>query len=117
MPFKFPKKPCSECPWRRDVPTGNFSADRYRSLAGTAVDMSGSIFACHKTVEGKDAACAGFLLRGANHNLALRLAYYRGDIAPGDVTDGGYKLFDNYRQMAVANGVPENDPALHHCRN
>lgn len=110
-----PKKPCAECPWRRDVKTGRFGPDRYRALANTAEDMSSRIFSCHKSAEDKPTACAGFILRGARHNLSLRLAYSRGDI--GEVADGGYPLFDNFRQMAEANGVARTDPALRHCRD
>ncbi len=115
MTILHPKKPCSECPWRRDVPAGHFQPERYRILANTAEDMSCHIFACHKSANDKPTACAGFILRGARHNLSLRLAYSRGDI--GDVSDGGYPLFDNYRQMAIANGVPSDDRALRNCRD
>lgn len=111
-----PKKPCAECPWRKDVVPGQFKPGRFVALASTSYDMSSTIFACHKSIAGRDTACAGFILRGAAHNLALRLAYCRGDIKPDQVSDGGYPLFDNYRDMAVANGVPIIDPVLRLCR-
>lgn len=115
MALLHPKKPCAECPWRRDVPVGRFPPERYRALANTAEDMSSHIFACHKSADDKPTACAGFILRGAGHNLSLRLAYSRGDVS--ELGDGGYPLFANYRQMAVANGVSAHDPALRNCRN
>lgn len=115
MKIDYPKKPCAECPWRCDVAPGHFSADRFRALANTAHDIASAIFSCHKSSEDRPTACAGFLLRGAAHNLALRLAYSRGDV--GEVSDGGYPLYRDYRAMAVANGVPANDPALRHCRD
>lgn len=115
MALLHPKKPCAECPWRRDVPVGHFPPARYRALANTAWDMSSHIFACHKSADETPMACAGFILRGARHNLMLRLAYSRGDI--GEISDGGYDLFPNYRSMARANGVPGRDPALRNCRD
>jgi hypothetical protein len=33
-----------------------------------------------------------------------------------DVHDGGHDLHDSYRDMAVANGVDPDDPALGRCR-
>ena len=84
-------------------------------MACTAEDMSSHIFACHKSADDKPTACAGFILRGADHNLSLRLAYCHGEV--GEISDGGYPLFENYRQMAHANGVKPNDPALRNCRD
>ena len=59
--------------------------------------------------------CAGFLERGAAHNLTVRLAYMRDEIEPMD-RSGGEDLFDDYREMAVANGVDPLDPMLGPCR-
>lgn len=115
--MNFCRKPCNECPWRTDVPTGRFKPERYRRLARSAEDLSGVLFACHKTAEGKEVACAGFLLRGATHNMAVRLARVGGDLKDGDVSDGGLPLFNNYTEMAVANGVRRRDPALKHVRD
>ncbi len=60
--------------------------------------------------------CAGFLLRGANHNLSVRLKLIQGDHFE-DVTDGGHQLHESYRAMAVANGVAPDDPVLAPCRD
>lgn len=108
------REPCQECPWRIDSPVGAFPAEAYRISANTAYDMSGHTFACHMSGTAKPAICAGFLLRGADHNLAVRLAYMRGDIA-GDV-QSSVPLYDSYRAMAEANGVDPADPALVPCR-
>lgn len=117
MTFPFCRKPCSECPWRTDVPTGRFKPERYRNLARCGEDLSGVLFACHKTMEGKEVACAGFLLRGSTHNMAVRMAIIRGEYKLDDVSDAGYPLFENYRTMAAANGVPLNHKALKHVRD
>lgn len=107
------KKPCADCPWRKDA-TGVFPPEAFRHSANTAQDMSQHKFGCHQSGSKKTATCAGFLLKGADHNLAVRMARMRGLML--DVDDSGLDLFDNYKDMAVANGVDEDDPALSKCR-
>jgi len=109
------KKPCKNCPWRVDA-TGEFPAEAFRHSAETAYDMSRNKFACHESGHKKPATCAGFLLRGAEHNLAVRLGKIRGLYAD-DVTDGGHALHESYRAMAIANGVAPDDPILTPCRD
>jgi hypothetical protein len=53
-------------------------------------------------------------LRGAVHNLSVRLKFAVGQLRR-DVGDGGHALFENYRAMATANGVAPGDPALARC--
>lgn len=109
-------RPCPSCPWRKDSPIGAFPAEAYRHSASTAYDMSTNTFSCH--VAGKEApkTCAGFLMRGADHNLAIRLAAIRGRYDLDAVSDGGHELYRDYREMAEANGVPADDPRLRPCR-
>lgn len=109
------REPCPDCPWRKDA-TGVFPAEAFRHSACTAHDMSKHIFSCHQSGAKKPAMCAGFLLNGAAHNLAVRLKLHKGEISQ-DVSDGGHELHESYRVMAVANGVPEDDPALARCRD
>lgn len=104
------RKPCKDCPWRTDA-VGKFPAEAFGHSANTAVDMSRHAFACHQSGTKKPSICAGFLLRGADHNLSVRLKCMSGDIAD-DVVDGGHALHENYREMAIANGVDPQDPAL-----
>ena len=107
------KKPCPKCPWRKDA-TGEFPAEAFRHSASTAYDMSEHVFACHSSGVEKGKTCAGFLLRGADHNLSVRLGMLRSDY--NSTTDGGHELHDSYRAMAVANGVDPQDPVLKECR-
>jgi hypothetical protein len=109
------RKPCSDCPWRIDA-TGEFPPEAFRHSANTAYDMSKHSFACHQSGASKPATCAGFLLRGAEHNLSVRLQRMDGRIGQ-DVTDGGHELHASYRAMAVANGVDPEDEALRLCRD
>lgn len=109
------KKPCFDCPWRKDA-TGLFPPEAFVHSATTSYDMANNKFGCHQSGSEKPATCAGFLLNGAQHNLAVRLAKINGSIN-GDVSDGGVELYKNYREMAVANGVDPQSPALKRCRD
>lgn len=109
--MEYCRKPCAECPWRRDVPPGKFSRERFIALAHTAYDLAAKVFACHMTNEGKEIACAGFVMMQGGHNLSLRLMRKRFEIT----TDAA--LYRTYREMAIANGVPKKHPALRQCRD
>lgn len=109
------KKPCKNCPWRIDA-VGQFPAEAFRHSASTAYDMAKNTFACHEAGVKKPATCAGFLLRGADHNLSVRLGHITGRYKC-DVSDGGHELHDSYRAMAIANGVSPDDPILAQCRD
>lgn len=109
------KKPCPNCPWRVDA-TGEFPPEAFVVSARTAYDMSDRVFSCHTSGAKRPAICAGFLLKGADHNLAVRLKYIRGEIH-NDVSDAGHQLHENYRAMAVANGVDPLHPTLSACRD
>ena len=109
------RKPCARCPWRVDA-VGEFPAEAFRHSVETAYDMATHTFACHESGTSKPAMCAGFLLRGAGHNLTVRLKLIQGT-SFSDVEDGGQELHENYRVMAIANGVAPDDPVLAPCRD
>lgn len=108
------REPCGGCPWRVEN-TGSFPAEAFRHSAGTAYDMASHVFACHESGIQGGHTCAGFLLRGAEHNLAVRLGLMTGRYAQ-DVHANGANLFESYRAMAQANGVDPSDPVLAPCR-
>jgi hypothetical protein len=113
----FRRTVCSDCPWRKDA-VGEFPPEAFKHSANTAYDMSDHIFSCHQSGIEKPAACAGFLLRGADHNMKVRFKYVLGEIKRGDVKEPkGISLHENYRAMAIANGVPKDDPSLVKCRD
>ena len=114
--FSYRRKPCGGCPWRIDAPVGHFPPAAFRRLAGTAYDMARTYFACHESGEDRPLVCAGFFLRGAEHNLRVRLDLMEGVVDRPSVHDGGHALHDDYRAMAEANGVDPDDPALAPCR-
>lgn len=109
------REPCQECPWRRDVPTHVFPAEAFRFSASTAKDMADRTFGCHMSTTASPATCAGFLLANADNNLTVRLAEMRGDIDHSRISSSA-PLYGSYREMAIANGVAADDPALAECR-
>lgn len=103
------------CPWRV-AGTGYFPAEAFAHSAETAEDLSGYTFACHESGTEDPKICAGFLLRGAEHNMAVRMKLSRGQIDLDQVDDGGHELHPGYVSMAVANGVDPDDFSLQNCR-
>lgn len=114
--FRYCRRPCPECPWRKEN-AGSFPAEAFRHSAGTAYDAAFATFACHMAGSAKTATCAGFLLQNADNNLGVRLAAMRGDYDARRVEAAGAELFESYRAMAEANGVPATDPVLTPCRS
>ncbi|PIG96912.1 DUF6283 family protein [Deinococcus sp. UR1] len=109
------RQPCPTCPWRVDA-TGEFPAEAFRHSAPTAYDMAQNVFSCHTAGTERPRTCAGFLLRGAAHNMAVRMSVLAGRLNLSEISDGGHQLHDSYRAMAEANGVHPNDPVLTPCR-
>lgn len=78
--------PCAECPWRKDTPPGQFPPERYYALRRTAPSeqghpgLSAPMFACHKSAEGKELPCAGWLAAVGREHVGVRLAAARGEI-------------------------------------
>lgn len=112
---EYRRTPCRKCPWRVDA-VGEFPAEAFRHSATTAYDMAENTFGCHSSGPEKSITCAGFLLRGADNNFGVRMGYITGRIK-NDVRDGGHLLHENYRAMAIANGVDPDDPVLVPCRD
>jgi hypothetical protein len=103
------------CPWRVDG-TGFFPTEAFAHSADTATDMSSHVFACHESGTQNPKTCAGFLLRGADHNMTVRMKLASGLIDLDQVDDSGHELHLGYVSMAVANGVDPHSPALRNCR-
>ncbi len=83
-----------------------FPVQAFRYLAHTAYNLSQHRFGCHTSGKDHDQACAGFLLRGAQHNFAVRL----NPVDPDTLDTDSIELYHSYREMAIANGVNPNVP-------
>jgi Family of unknown function (DUF6283) len=108
MPRKMhANKPCTECPWRTDQPPGRFPPERYRKLEHTVQEggFGYPMFGCHKSPEGGEFACAGYLLVDGWRNNTVRFNTKVGAI---DLTVVGnpdkLELWNSYEEMAYFNG-------------
>jgi hypothetical protein len=114
--FAHRRTPCPECPWRKNVPVGRFPPEAFRLSAKTSYDAAMTMFACHMESPEKPATCAGFLKSyGARHNILVRLALAQEKLDL-DTVMSDVPLYATYGEMAEANGVAADDPALALCR-
>lgn len=69
--------------------------------------MGAPMFACHKSREGRDLACAGWLAVEGHGHVGVRLAVAHGQLRPDALSPGaGWpELYDCYAQMASVNGA------------
>ena len=54
------KKPCANCPYRKDAPLALWSVEEFERLLDTENDVIGSVFGCHKK---DDTICTGWLVK------------------------------------------------------
>lgn len=105
-------RPCGECPWRVDQPVGRFAPERYRALAGTVAGPDGSaplgapMFACHKSVAGREIPCAGWLAVEGHGHVGVRLAVATGRLEAATLVPGSDwpELYPSFAAMTDANG-------------
>ncbi|MCM6777896.1 DUF6283 family protein [Nocardia sp. CDC159] len=112
VPLRHQKRPCNECPWRVDAELSVFPPERYEALActsgtpGAEAPVGAPMFACHKTAEGREVACAGWLAVAGAEHLGVRLAVASGRISPGALARGDDwpELYASFEEMAAFNG-------------
>lgn len=68
--------------------------------------MGAPLFACHKTQEGRDAICAGWLAVEGYGNLGARLLGFTGRLPAEAFRPGGDwpELYGSYDEMAAHKG-------------
>jgi hypothetical protein len=110
--FPYQDRPCNNCPFRADIPAGEFPPERFAALRNTVGErgreagLSAPIFACHKSTPGRDRACAGWLATCGYSHLRVRLAVATRAL-PGRMMEPGPdwpELYNSYDEMAAANG-------------
>lgn len=80
-------KPCESCPYRRDVPSGVWAENEYRSLERYDEEMWAqppALFQCHQNDQASGAArmCAGWVATHGDQLLGLRVAVAKGRVDP-----------------------------------
>lgn len=99
------KVPCQECPWRKDVPPGTWLPERFQNLAYTCQDDGTAMMACHKSRDGEEVPCAGFLVSVGYDSIGVRLAVFKGTVQLDDY-EAPAPLYATFDEMLAANGVP-----------
>ena len=109
-------RPCVRCPWSRATPPGEFPLERYEILRDTVgapggeASMCAPLFACHKTPEGREQPCAGWLAAVGREHIGVRIAVAQGRLDPTvlDPKPGWPPLFTDYDELiAVQAAHPE----------
>lgn len=108
MDFKL-KKPCADCPFKKDVNL-HLSKARKQEIAD-GLKLKGTTFACHKTVdyhdevEDKSQHCAGALLIIENNeipNQMTQVAERLGLYTPSELT-GHDEVFNSFEEFVETN--------------
>lgn len=107
------KRPCEECPWVRATEPGQFPAERYEELRATTgspgdeAQLGAPMFACHKSREGGELPCAGWLASVGYESLTVRVLLAQGEIPPEAMRPGEDwpALFESYEEMEEAQGA------------
>lgn len=108
-------RPCVRCPWSRTTPPGEFPLERYESLRNTVgapgqeVAICGPMFACHKTPEGREQPCAGWLAAVGREHIGVRVAVATGRLDPAalDPKPGWPALFTDYDELIATQAAKE----------
>lgn len=116
------KRPCDNCPFRKEGGVRHLAPERVAQIAGAMLDSQGATFACHKTtiaveIDGEEHQgvgqrsqhCAGALIfaeKNGNANqpmrIAERLGLYDAKALMADKKVVAL-VFDDVRQMMRAN--------------
>jgi hypothetical protein len=99
IPFFRLKKPCSNCPFRKDTSKGWLGKRRAKQISEDIKDLS---FSCHKTTYNdkvKEAFCVGAIILSGKEsymgNKSIRIGAILGVFDP-DSIKGHDKIFDSY---------------------
>lgn len=104
------RRPCAECPWVKATPPGQFSRERFEALRATTGEpgneapLGSGLFACHKSAEGKELPCAGWLAAVGHFHIGIRLMLARGEIPAESMEPGDDwpELHESYDEMMEA---------------
>jgi hypothetical protein len=90
-PLHVPEKACGTCPYRRDTPSGVWSAEEYEKLREYDREFPPAlaVFWCHQyNATGRPTVCRGWLSTHRDHP-AVRLGLALGALNPEDVAGIG----------------------------
>lgn len=105
------RKPCNNCPWRKDAPRRHWHPDHFTSIWVNCQDDGVNIMNCHKAAESAPAiarklVCQGWVRVMKLDAIGVRFALMRDLVTIEEMNDADVPdLFQTFREMLVANGV------------
>jgi hypothetical protein len=108
--LNYARKPCAECPWRTDAEPGKFPLANFAAMAHTVghedrpVLPDRKMFACHMSGEGKEIACAGWLVTHGRYHIGVRMAIAL-EALPVEALEPGEnwpELYPDFQAMVAA---------------
>ena len=105
------RRPCNNCPWRKDAPREHWAPDHLTTIFRTCQDDGNHIMLCHKANALPKArrgrlVCQGWVRVLGFHAIGVRLAAMAGRVTKQEVEDkSGPALFRSFAAMLHANRV------------
>lgn len=104
------RKPCKNCPWRRDAKTGYWAPEHFQRIWINCQDDGARLMLCHKStaqqVSASELICQGWIRVVKQNAIGVRFALMRGLVTIEEVDDTNVPdLFPTFRAMLIANGV------------
>jgi hypothetical protein len=104
------RRPCSNCPWRKDAPTEHWDPEHFREIWRDCQDDGLHMMLCHHANEVSapedKPICQGWVRVMGHDAIGVRIALVRGRVTRREVEDKeGPELFETFEDMLLANGV------------
>jgi hypothetical protein len=105
------RKPCSNCPWRRDAPREYWDPLHLKDIWRNCQDDGQNPMLCRKAGDmppdqAREVICQGWVRVIGLDAVGVRLAAMRGTITPEELEDTDRQdLFDSLEEMMEANAV------------
>lgn len=99
------KKPCSNCPYRKDAPLQHWDIEEFRNLLKYENDYIGTVYQCHKK---NGNICAGWMINQIeNHfpSIQLRIKMMKERLTPSDLEkfSSPHEMYSTVIEMCFAN--------------
>jgi hypothetical protein len=107
------KKPCDNCPWRRDAPREYWDPEHFVEIWRNCQDDGTHVMLCHKASrlreeQARTLVCRGWVQVLGFDAIGVRLAVMSGRISADDVpAEGDAELYASFEEMMDANGVEQ----------
>ena len=102
------RKPCANCPWRRDAEPGYWHPDHFRDIWRTCQDDGHSLMLCHKSSKDVDEplVCQGWIRVLKTDAVGVRIALIQGRVTAEEMDDlDTADLYASFDEMMAANGI------------